>query len=209
MSIHEKMNADYLWIRHAPVEEGLKVRYPFCWLSEITETTSCTTEHPIGLKGWKWSTGNFIINFSGLSENSMIGNLKSTDSAERVSIKPIRKEASKTCSDSSKIPMDTSIGKLLEISLPCPKLWSSASLLFGFAPSGKWRLTLLPLTESTNNSHFTERMWREARAEWRDSTRELQSSHPTFGTPSSEAHCKPTRSKSTQHGDKTSEKSFN
>lgn len=26
MSIHEKMNADYLWIRHAPVEEGLKVR---------------------------------------------------------------------------------------------------------------------------------------------------------------------------------------
>lgn len=26
MSTHEKMNADYLWVRHAPVEEGLKVR---------------------------------------------------------------------------------------------------------------------------------------------------------------------------------------
>lgn len=26
-SIHEKMNADYLWVRNAPVEEGLKTRY--------------------------------------------------------------------------------------------------------------------------------------------------------------------------------------
>lgn len=27
MSIHEKMQSDYLWVRNAPVEEGLKVRY--------------------------------------------------------------------------------------------------------------------------------------------------------------------------------------
>jgi hypothetical protein len=28
MSVHEKMQTDYLWVRHAPVEEGVKVRYP-------------------------------------------------------------------------------------------------------------------------------------------------------------------------------------
>ena len=27
MSVHDKMQSDYLWVRNAPVEEGLKVRY--------------------------------------------------------------------------------------------------------------------------------------------------------------------------------------
>ena len=27
MSIHNKMTSDYLWVRHAPVDEGAKVRY--------------------------------------------------------------------------------------------------------------------------------------------------------------------------------------
>jgi hypothetical protein len=42
MSIHEKMQSDYLWVRHAPVEEGVKVRYirPH---AGTTATTSCTT----------------------------------------------------------------------------------------------------------------------------------------------------------------------
>ena len=26
MSVHDKMQSDYLWVRNAPVEEGLKVR---------------------------------------------------------------------------------------------------------------------------------------------------------------------------------------
>ena len=42
MSIHDKMNADYVWIRNAPVEEGLKVRYCFILQKETTEITSCT-----------------------------------------------------------------------------------------------------------------------------------------------------------------------
>ncbi len=53
MSIHEKMNADYVWVRHAPVEEGLKVRYFSHNKIEITATTSSTTEHQIELKDWK------------------------------------------------------------------------------------------------------------------------------------------------------------
>lgn len=27
MSVHDKMQADYLWVRNAPIEEGVKVRY--------------------------------------------------------------------------------------------------------------------------------------------------------------------------------------
>jgi len=53
MSIHEKMNADYLWVRNAPVEEGLKVRYTQLIKIEITAITSSTTEHQIELKDWK------------------------------------------------------------------------------------------------------------------------------------------------------------
>ena len=41
MSIHEKMQSDYLWVRHAPVEEGVKVRYIYIKL-ETTAIISCT-----------------------------------------------------------------------------------------------------------------------------------------------------------------------
>lgn len=53
MSIHDKMNSDYVWVRHAPVEEGLKVRYFHNDKLEITATTSSTTEHQIELKDWR------------------------------------------------------------------------------------------------------------------------------------------------------------
>lgn len=52
MSVHDKMNADYVWVRNAPVEEGLKVRY-FSAYKETTATTSCTTVHPTESKDWK------------------------------------------------------------------------------------------------------------------------------------------------------------
>lgn len=52
MSVHDKMNADYVWIRNAPVEEGLKVRYLFT-KKEITATTSCTIAHPTESKDLK------------------------------------------------------------------------------------------------------------------------------------------------------------
>ena len=39
MSVHEKMQSDYLWIRNAPVEEGLKVRYSLI-NAEITDSTT-------------------------------------------------------------------------------------------------------------------------------------------------------------------------
>ena len=45
MSIHEKMQSDYLWVRHAPVEEGVKVRYAIVHL-ETTAIISCTTAPP-------------------------------------------------------------------------------------------------------------------------------------------------------------------
>lgn len=41
MSVHEKMQSDYLWVRNAPVEEGLKVRYIFSH-AEITASTILT-----------------------------------------------------------------------------------------------------------------------------------------------------------------------
>lgn len=41
MSIHEKMQSDYLWVRHAPIEEGVKVRYIYIKL-ETTAIISCT-----------------------------------------------------------------------------------------------------------------------------------------------------------------------
>lgn len=139
----------------------------------------------------------------------MIGNSKNTDSAERVSTKPIKREASKTCSDSLKTLTDTSTGELSETSQPCQKLWLSASLLSGFWASGIWKDTQLLLIKSTNNSLFTERTLRAVKAEWKDSTRELLSLLQTFGILSSEAHLWPTKSNSTLLGDKTSERNSN
>ena len=52
MSVHEKMQTDYLWVRHAPVEEGVKVRY-FPLDPETTDTTTCTTAPPTASKDWK------------------------------------------------------------------------------------------------------------------------------------------------------------
>ncbi len=57
MSTHDKMNADYVWIRNAPVEEGLKVRYYIFLFKEITAFISCTIELLIESKDYKWSTG--------------------------------------------------------------------------------------------------------------------------------------------------------
>lgn len=139
----------------------------------------------------------------------MIGNSKSTDSAERVSIKPIKREASRTCSDLLKTHMDISTGELSETSQPCQKLWLSASLLFGSWVSGTWKDTPSLLIESTSNLLFTERTLREVKEEWKDSTRELLSLHQTFGIHSSEAHLWPTKSNSIQLGDKTSERNSN
>lgn len=139
----------------------------------------------------------------------MIGNSKNTDSAERVSTKPIKREASRTCSDSLKTLTDTSTGELSETSQPCQKLWLSASLLYGFWASGIWKDTQSLLTKSTNNSLFTERTLKVVKVEWKDSTRELLSSHPTFGTLSSKAHLWPTKSNSTLLGDKILERNSN
>ena len=50
MSTHEKMQSDYLWVRNAPVEEGLKVRYPLLYL-ETTASTIPMTEQSIAQKG--------------------------------------------------------------------------------------------------------------------------------------------------------------
>ncbi len=53
MSTHDKMNADYVWIRNAPVEEGLKVRYYIFLFKEITAFISCTIELLIESKDYK------------------------------------------------------------------------------------------------------------------------------------------------------------
>lgn len=54
-----------------------------------------------------------------------------------------------------------------------------------------------------------ERTLKEAKEEWKGSTKELQWSVQTSGIRSSKAHCTQTKSKSTQHGDKTSENNCN
>lgn len=46
MSIHDKMQADYLWVRHAPVEEGVKVRYS-PQHPATTDSSSSTTVPPM------------------------------------------------------------------------------------------------------------------------------------------------------------------
>ena len=149
------------------------------------------------------------LTISDPSENSMIGNSKNTDLAERVSTEPTRREGSKTFSDSSRILPVTFTGRLSETSPPCPRPWLWVSLLCGFSPFGKWKLTHWPLTRSTSNCCSTERTLRAAREEWRDSTREPEWLLQTSGTLSSEAHWCPTRLKSTQPGDKTSERNSN
>jgi hypothetical protein len=50
MSVHEKMQSDYLWVRHAPVEEGVKVRYASPHPG-TTDTTTCTTAPPTASNG--------------------------------------------------------------------------------------------------------------------------------------------------------------
>ena len=52
MSIHNKMQSDYLWVRHAPIEEGLKVRYTQ-FNVEIMDITTYTQELQTELKGFK------------------------------------------------------------------------------------------------------------------------------------------------------------
>lgn len=44
MSIHEKMQSDYLWVRHAPIEEGVKVRLLLPYL-DIMVNTIYMNEH--------------------------------------------------------------------------------------------------------------------------------------------------------------------
>jgi len=43
------MQSDYLWVRHAPVEEGVKVRYTHPY-SEIMATSLCMTALPTASK---------------------------------------------------------------------------------------------------------------------------------------------------------------
>jgi len=50
------MHSDYLWVRNAPVEEGLKVRY-FIINTEIMASTLCMIVPPMPLKDSKPSTG--------------------------------------------------------------------------------------------------------------------------------------------------------
>jgi hypothetical protein len=52
MSVHEKMQSDYLWVRHAPVEEGLKVRYAPLQVG-TTAITTCTIALPTALNASK------------------------------------------------------------------------------------------------------------------------------------------------------------
>jgi len=47
------MQSDYLWVRNAPVEEGLKVRYGPLSIIEIMDFISCTTEPPTASKDYK------------------------------------------------------------------------------------------------------------------------------------------------------------
>lgn len=54
------MQSDYLWVRHAPVEEGVKVRYIYT-KEEITAILSCMIELQMGLKDSKWPTGFYFI----------------------------------------------------------------------------------------------------------------------------------------------------
>lgn len=52
MSIHNKMQSDYLWVRHAPIEEGLKFRYNKNNI-EIMASIISIKELQIELKGYK------------------------------------------------------------------------------------------------------------------------------------------------------------
>lgn len=78
-----------------------------------------------------------ILQIVDLSESNTIGNSKSTDSAERVSIEPTRREVSRTCSDLLRTQLDISIGEQSETSQPCQRPWLPASLFSGFWPYGK------------------------------------------------------------------------
>jgi len=71
------MQSDYLWIRNAPVEEGLKVRY-IVSKKEITDISTCTIAHPMPPRDSSLSTGIFDLS-SDPWESNMIGNWKSTD----------------------------------------------------------------------------------------------------------------------------------
>ena len=46
------MQTDYLWVRHAPVEEGVKVRY-YSNNQAIMGITTCTIGHQTASKDWK------------------------------------------------------------------------------------------------------------------------------------------------------------
>ena len=61
----------------------------------------------------------------------MIGNSKNTDSERKVLIEETKEEDLKIYSDLLKIHMDISIGKQLEISPPCLKLWLLVSFYYG------------------------------------------------------------------------------
>ncbi len=142
-------------------------------------------------------------------ENNTIGNYKSIDLARRVSIEPIRSEDSRTCSDLLKTPMDMLIGELSRISQPCRKLWLSVSLLYGCWVSGRWKHIQLLLIRLTSNWLCMERMSRAVKAGWKDSTRELQWLHRTFGIRSSEVHCRLIRLRSILLGDRILGRSCN
>lgn len=47
------MNSDYLWVRHAPVEEGLKLRYFLLDIQEIMDIGLFMIEHQIEWKDYK------------------------------------------------------------------------------------------------------------------------------------------------------------
>ena len=69
MSIHNKMASDYLWVRHAPVEEGAKIKYRRIYTGTSASTT-CTNELPIEWSDSKWCTGAWASNTTGNSRSS-------------------------------------------------------------------------------------------------------------------------------------------
>ena len=67
MSIHDKMHSDYLWVRNAPVEEGLKVRY-FRINAEITDSISCMIVLPMLPKDLSPLIGTKMSNYRSMGK---------------------------------------------------------------------------------------------------------------------------------------------
>ena len=207
MSVHEKMQSDYLWVRNAPVEEGLKVRYIFSH-AEITASTILTIAQSTAQNDLRWSTGinEKIID---LWVSSMTGSYKNSDWERNQLIRATNAEDSKTSSDSSKILWATSAGKPTDGPTQLPNFWSMEDFSTGELLSGIGNKFQTNTKRLTKFWRTMERMWREQVEKWKVITTKKCSTLQTWSRDPCALTSSQIWSPSTQLGDRTSVNSCN